>query len=220
MNSQLSPLCSPCLSQLHPFRGPRCHSCGVPIPGNLLELHASCNHCRNGGYRFHEARSWGLYEGDLRRVIQAFKFEGRSRLVGPLSDFLWECQSESFSDADCIVPVPLHPIRKRERGFDQTSLLAEALSKKAGIPLAPCIRRIKYTQPQFGLNPVSRRQNIRGAFEFNLRWDLDNKRILVVDDVLTTGATVQEISRILQSGWRPEKILILTVARVARRYEP
>jgi ComF family protein len=188
----------------------------VPIPGNLLELHAVCARCRNGGFRFHEARSWGLYEGDLRRVIQAFKFEGQSRLAAPLSDFLRECQSGNFPEADWIIPVPLHPRKRRERGFDQTSLLAESLSKKAGIPLAPCIRRIRYTQPQFGLDHLSRRRNIRGAFELNQRWTLDNKRVLLVDDVMTTGATVEEICRVLQLEARTKEILVLTVARVAK----
>jgi len=215
-NSDFSPLCSFCLDGIRPLRGPFCHKCGVPVPGNLLESHALCSSCREGSFRFSEARSWGLYEGELRRVIQAFKFDGHLRLVAPLADFLRQCQSEHFSNPDCIVPVPLHPKRRRQRGFDQTLLLAKSLSAKANIPLLRCIRRARNTVPQFGLNHEDRRRNIKGAFELTKGQGLEGKSILIVDDVMTTGATVEEMCRVLQTKAKPDDVRVLTVARVSK----
>lgn len=219
VNARLSPLCLSCFAAIRPLRGPFCHKCGVTIPGNLLELHAVCSQCRDGSFRFEKARSWGSYEGELRRLIQAFKFEGYSRLAAPLSDLLRDCQSEYFSDAEWIVPVPLHPERRRKRGYDQTLLLARSLSAKAGIPLSRCIRRTRNTQPQFGLDHISRRRNVRGAFELVHSKRLDGTRILIVDDVMTTGATVNELCRVLQKAISPKELWVLTAARVARRIE-
>lgn len=203
---------------MRPLRGPFCYKCGVPVPGSLLESYAFCHSCRQGSFRFSEARSWGLYEGKLRRVIQAYKFDGHLRLFAPLSDMLRECQSEYFSDSDWIIPVPLHPKRRRQRGFDQTLLLARSLSAKTNIPLLRCVKRTRNTAPQFGLNHEDRRQNIRGAFELIKRQSLEGKRILIVDDVMTTGATVEEICGVLQAGAKPEEIQVLTLARVSKVY--
>jgi len=160
-----------------------------------------------------------LYEGRLRRVIQAFKFEGYSRLAGPLSDLLRKCLSEHFIDSEAIVPVPLHPKRRKQRGFDQTLLLARSLSAKTGIPLHQCVRRNRNTVPQFGLNHEHRRLNIKGAFELARGDELEGKRLLILDDVMTTGATVEEMCRVLQTEAAPEDVNVLTVARVSRNFE-
>jgi ComF family protein len=219
VNSRFSPLCSDCLGSLRPIRGPVCDNCGVPIPGNLLDLYAVCSSCREQGFSFSKARSWGPYEAGLRKLIQAFKFGGRPRLVAPISELLRCCQSEHFPDSDLIVPVPLHPKKKRERGFDQTLLLAKYLSARGRIPLLRCVNRKKYTRPQFGLNHADRRRNLRGAFGLSNRHQLDGKRILLVDDVMTTGATVEEVSRVLYRDARPFDVEVITVARAVRRLE-
>jgi ComF family protein len=198
------------------MRGPICYRCGLPIPGSLSESYGFCSICREGGSAvYDEARSWGLYEAELRRVIQAFKFDGHLRLAEPLSDLLRQCQEEYSSAADCIVPVPLHPKRRRERGFDQTLLLARSLSAKMRVPLLRCVRRRRNTVPQFGLNHRERRRNIKGAFELTSRQEVEGSRILIVDDVMTTGATVEEICRVLKRA-NPEAIGVLTVARVSK----
>lgn len=201
---------------MHALRGPFCCQCGVPVPGNLLDLHAICSGCREGRFSFSKARAWGLYEGELRRIIQAFKFEGYSRLAAPLSDLLLDCQVKNFGDADWILPVPLHPKRRRERGFDQTLLLAKSLSHKADIPLARCLHRTRYTLPQFGLDHESRRRNIREAFKLSRYHELTGKRVLIVDDVMTTGSTVEEISRVLRRWVKPKDVQVLTIARVSK----
>lgn len=216
VNPQLSPLCSFCLAAIPPFRGPICCRCGVSVPGNLIASFSLCSHCREGGPRFSEARSWGLYEGELRRVIQAFKFDGHSRLAEPLSDLLRQCLAEHFIDSEGIIPVPLHARRAKERGFDQTLLLASSLSAKTGIPVHRSVRRNRNTVPQFGLSFERRRLNIKGAFEVAGGQALDGKRLLIVDDVMTTGATVEEMCRILQTEAAPEAVNVLTVARVSR----
>ncbi len=216
VNSDFSPLCSVCLGAIRPLQEPFCRKCGVPVPGSLQEAQTLCSLCSQGNYRFSEARAWGLYEGELRRVIQAFKFEGYMGLAVPLSDFLRQCQLVHFPDSDWIIPVPLHPKRKRQRGFDQTLLLAGSLSVRARIPLVQCIRRTRNTAPQFGLNHWERSRNVRGAFRLTQKEGLEGARILIVDDVMTTGATVEEMSRLLQETVKPADVQVLTVARVSK----
>jgi ComF family protein len=175
-----------------------------------------CSGCLHSTARYTRARSWGSYEGNLRRVIQSFKFEGLERLATPLSEFLTQCYVQHFSEIDWIVPVPLHPRRTRQRGFDQTLILAKSLSTRVGIPLLRCIRRSRYTAPQFGLDHVRRRQNVRGAFEVMKRSELEGRSVLLVDDVMTTGATVEEISGVLLRDSEPKEVQVLTVARVSK----
>jgi len=137
-------------------------------------------------------------------------------LAGPLSDLLRQCLSEHFIESEGIVPVPLHPKKRKERGFDQTLLLARSLSGKTGIPLHRCVRRNRNTVPQFGLDHERRRLNIKGAFELTSGHRLEGKRLLIVDDVMTTGATVEEMCRVLQTEAAPEDVNVLTIARVSK----
>jgi predicted amidophosphoribosyltransferase len=95
-NPDLSPLCAGCLAEIHPLLTSLCDKCGVPVPGDLTDSFVLCSNCREGRFHFTRARSWGLYEGSLRRIIQAFKFDGFMRLAAPLSDFLRQSQAEHF----------------------------------------------------------------------------------------------------------------------------
>ena len=138
------------------------------------------------------------------------------RLAAPLSEFLRQCQEQYFSDIDWIVPVPLHPKRVRQRGFDQTLLLATSLSHQACIPLLQCVRRRRNTAPQFGLDHAGRQRNVKGAFELRKRHALEGRKVLIIDDVMTTGATVEEISRVLLHDSELREVQVLTVARVSK----
>jgi ComF family protein len=117
--------------------------------------------------------------------------------------------------ADWIVPAPLHPKRKRERGFDQTLLLARLLSASLRIPVFSGLQRIRHTAPQFGLDHEERTKNVRGAFALSGGEKISGGTILVLDDVMTTGATINEICRLLHEGASPKRIVALTVARVS-----
>ncbi len=177
-----------------------------------------CSSCRAGDVEFDLGRAWGLYEGGLRRVIREFKFRGRRRLAAPLAGLLGHCLQKFEHTFEYIVPVPSHQARIKSRGFDQIRVLAKLLSRETDVAIFDGLSRIRNTKPQFGLPFRERSRNVRGAFQLEEPGLLENRKILILDDIITTGATVQEISRVLRSGAGPRWIGVLSVARAARRY--
>jgi ComF family protein len=152
--------------------------------------------------------AYGLYEGVLKEAISRFKFYGLRRLSRPLGGLL---PNLPIPEADAIVPVPLTAKGLRQRGFNQSLLIARVVSKKTGIPLnIDTLFKIKETPPQVGLSASERHKNLAGAFE--VKGDLKGKRILLVDDVVTTGATAAACSKaLLKAG--AQEINVLTIAR-------
>ena len=215
-NPDLSPVCRPCLSSLPKHSGPMCRYCGICLPATLAEAFAVCSACRQQRYLFDRARSVGPYQGALRELIHKYKFEGFRRLAKPLAAMLEGviAGDPDFPAADWILPAPLHPTRRRERGFDQTLQLASSLSASLRIPVFSGLRRIRPTAPQFGLDHDERARNVRGAFALS-GGQLSDRTILVVDDVMTTGATINEICRLLREQASPKQIVALTLARVS-----
>jgi competence protein ComFC len=177
-----------------------------------------CSSCRAGNAEFDRARAWGLYEGSLRRVIREFKFGGCRRLGVPLAGLLRETLKSFELTVEYIVPVPSHRARIRARGFDQIRALTKKLSFDTGIAIFDGLTRIRDTKPQFGLPLRERSRNVKGAFRLKDPEVLENRKVLILDDIITTGATVQEISRMLNSEGKPAWMGVLTVARAARRY--
>ncbi|MBI4444642.1 MAG: ComF family protein [Acidobacteria bacterium] len=214
MNDSFSPLCITCNKKLEKLKGPCCRFCGVPLPGSILIQWGICSSCRSLPPPYDVARAYGPYEGRLRAVIREFKFHGWPRLSIPLASLLEEAGGNSdLFPADWILAVPLHPRRRRERGFDQTLLLAKALSTRLKIPVFTGLRRVRWTQPQFGLEPAARQRNVDGAFQLCQGEALGSRRLILIDDVLTSGATVSELSRLLRTSAKPERISVLTLAR-------
>jgi len=216
INPQFSPLCDGCLHQLESHDCPTCYYCGLGLPGSLSEAHSVCALCRSGAPSFDWARSTGPYEGQLRDVIRKFKFDGFQKLAYPLAERMVEAYSlnlEQFQ-ASCIVPVPLHPKRKRERGFDQTLTLCRVLASRLRLPVVPVVRRVRHTLPQFGLDRLERKKNVEKAFQVSDAAEIAGARLLLVDDVMTTGATVDEICKLLRETSQVREIMVLTVARV------
>jgi competence protein ComFC len=214
-----TPLCLDCKRKLEPQAEPFCPCCGIPVPGVISESALGfCRDCREHRFDFDRARAWGLYEGSLRELIRRFKFGEMTRLARPLGELLQACFQERFAGerVDEILPVPLHRSRRRKRGFDQTELLVRLLSKESGIPWSKCLRRIRSTAPQFGLSFPQRLRNVRGAFTLRRPERIEGKTILLVDDILTTGSTVNEISRLLKRRGRARAVFVLTVARVQK----
>lgn len=150
-------------------------------------------------------------------MLRHYKFRGQARLAAPLAERLARAFDRHFAADgwDLLVPVPLHPRRERERGFDQTRLLAARLSRRLGIPLGGRVVRVKRTEPQFGLDLKDRRRNLAGAFKVGDPERFHHRRVLIVDDIMTTGTTVQELSTALKSA-EAAGIGVLTVARVSR----
>jgi ComF family protein len=214
-NTDLSPLCRLCSSTLESPDSPHCHYCGLGLPGSLDPVHSVCSFCREPGHAFDNARSTGPYQGRLRDVIRKFKFEGWRRLAWPLAARLEEVyRSDPLGfAADWVVPVPLHSRRKRERGFDQTLLLTQVLGGRLRLPLFTGLRRTRYTCPQFGLDRHERAKNLQGAFVVEGAEQLAGTSVLLVDDIMTTGATADEICALIRSHVRVDRLLVLTVAR-------
>jgi ComF family protein len=189
----LAPLCAACRRPLDaPLAGPICGEC------------------------WREARhAAGAYDGALRHIIHAYKYEGRRTLARPLAAIIQEQGADLLRDADCVVPVPLHPIRRLRRGFNQAAELARHL----GVPVVHALWRIRPTAAQAGLTAAERARNVRGAFRLS-PWLSPHLRrryvrgaiVVIVDDVTTTGATLTACAEVLRAAGARE-VRALTVAR-------
>jgi ComF family protein len=212
--------CPSCRPRIQPVCHPLCEICGRPFLGASGGDHC-CGACLTRPPHFTRARAWACYPREeldqlpLRQVVQKFKYGRKVSLGKPLGRLMTAGCREFLETCDCdlIVPVPLHPKRLRWRGFNQSILLARQVSRAYGVPLDPFLLcRDKETPPQTQLSEEERRKNVRGAFSVPNRKEIKGKRILLVDDVYTSGATVNECSRVLlQVG--AERVYVLTLAR-------
>jgi ComF family protein len=206
------PLCDGCWGSL-PRHGSGVCGCGVP----LLQLHAgACGRCRRGLSPFVRGASLGPYAGSLRVVIHELKYRGRRRAATQLADRLDRDPRvrQVMSGADVLVPVPLHPRRRRERGFNQAELLAAELGRRAALPMsAGTLVRRTDTASQAGLSAARRRANVAGAFAVRHRSRVSGRVIVLIDDVYTTGATARACARALRAAGAAE-VRLVTVARV------
>ncbi|MGC8777588.1 MAG: ComF family protein [Candidatus Caldatribacteriaceae bacterium] len=205
------PLCEPCLSQVAFLETPFCIRCGRPVSGGSALL---CRRCRTFSFHFDSARAVTLYETPIRESLHAFKYLGVRSLEFFFTDLLatYLEKNHFLREVDYILPVPLHAQKLRERGFNQSLLLAQRLSVQFQVPLlSNTVIRWKYTVPQVNLSLRERRQNVRGVFRVIRPIPRKNARILVIDDVLTSRSTVDALSLVLkQAGC--EKVLVLAVA--------
>jgi ComF family protein len=192
-----------------------CSSCRTPFENSFpLDEAGRCALCRSGLRGFDAAYSFGAYEGVLRDLIHLLKYGRVRTLAGPLSGLLAQAlpRDEVF---DATVPVPLYWLRRMKRGFNQSELLARGLARRTGIPMLKALGRVRPTPTQAGLSNSARRQNVAKAFRSQ---SVQGKRILLIDDVMTTGATAAACALALkQAGAR--RVALLTVARVDRRME-
>jgi ComF family protein len=207
--------CPSCVSQLKVFFHPRCPRCGRGFDSPIGEDHL-CSACLTEDWVFAKARAVGPYEGWMIEVISRFKFLGVARLAKPLGTLLAEYRDAafSFSEYDLLLSVPLHPQRLRQRGFNQSLLLARRIARIHSLAIdATALQRVRHTQPQTELSGPERKANIRHAFAVKKRAKVCEKRILLIDDVFTTGATVQECAKILLKAGA-KQVDVLTLARV------
>ncbi len=194
---------------------PLCPSCGIPFQSAAVESGQLCGGCSLRTPPYSGARSFGYYRSELSRLVRGFKFEGRKNLSALLSPLLARTFVSAWNpeDVDLVVPVPLHPRRRRERGFNQAALLTRDLSRLIAVPwLESILVRTRNTAPQVGLSDSERLQNVRQAFHCTRPVAVAHKRILLVDDVMTTGATVCSASdALLDAG--ALRVSVLTLAR-------
>lgn len=176
-----------------------------------------CEPCRRLPPPFAYARAAALYRDTVRDALHTFKFGRKTAMARPLGDLLAEAGRAipSGEAVDYLVPVPLHPDREADRGFNQALLLARQLSRRWGIPVAEgVLRRARATRPQTELSAQERRANVRDAFVLHRAHRMGGTHLLLVDDILTTGATVAECCRVLLAAGGARTVGILTVARV------
>jgi ComF family protein len=194
---------------------PWCPSCGIPFQTFDPGPEHLCSECSRETPPFSGARSFGYYRAELSRLVQGLKFEGRKNLSGLLSPLMAQAFVNSWDhrQIDQIVPVPLHPKRRRERGFNQAAVLARGLARLIGLPCCEqALRRVSATLPQVGLTDAERVKNVRGAFHCGKPDLVAAKRILLIDDVMTTGATVRSACEGLLEGGAL-RVSVLTLAR-------
>ena len=211
------PYCEPCLATPEPMSSDYfCAQCRTPfLSEGPLDHHGVCRRCRSGlaGYDF--AYSFGYYEGPLRKMIHHFKYAGIDVLAGPLGELMVRALPLDLQ-VDMIVPVPLHWRRRVKRGFNQCELLARPLESRLCVPVVRAIRKSRHTETQASSSPAERRSNLTGAVVLAGEKIVEGKRVLLVDDVLTTGATVTTCSALLRRGGA-KSVTVLTLARVDRR---
>lgn len=194
--AEFCPACRAGLPQPAPARCPVCavaHQCLTP------SLH-HCESCLREPPPFTRVHAVGPYAGTLQEAIQRFKYRGQTPLERPLGMLLGKAvMLESDSRPDLVVPVPLYRDRLRARGYNQALQLARQVSRRLAVPVAPTLLcRVRDTAAQQGLNAVARKNNLRGAFVVTAA--LTGQRLLLVDDVLTTGATARECARALRDA--------------------
>jgi ComF family protein len=186
-------LCPSCLAAIRPLAPPLCLQCGKATP--MYSPSGPCQNCAAHPLHMSGLRAVSVYQEPLRTCIHALKYEGNTRLAEPLGLLLAKAYRVYGMRADVIVPVPLHSERQRQRGYNQTSLLAEVCARQVGVPLnTHVLVRHRATSSQVGLAAQERQQNVAGAFLCTPAFAngrLSGCTILIIDDVCTTGATIE-----------------------------
>jgi competence protein ComFC len=218
------PICDECLGSFPALGGPGCEKCGQPLAtwslgtasqaasaGGLL-----CPECQSRAYGFDRTRSYGLYKGPVVSAIMLLKFERIEPLGRWFAQRLEEVARREGISADIVVPVPLHRQRRRERGYNQAELVAKPLARKLDLQYrAVLLTRTKPRPDKHILSFEERWESVRGAFATRPGSKVDNLRVLLVDDVMTTGATLDACAKALR-GAGAKSVIGLTIARAAR----
>ncbi len=214
--------CGACWQTLRPLVGPVCPCCGHPFASPVALTWSPthlCGACRRKRPPFTIARAATLYieDGVARQALLLFKQGGKISVGRHLGSFMADAASSllDLPRYDCAIPVPLHRRRERERGFNQALILARALGKRYNVPVLPrVLRRVRATDFQAAMTGRRAREaNIRGAFTVVRPQEIREKRVLLVDDILTTGATVRACSRVLRRAGAKE-VAVYVCARV------
>jgi len=214
------PVCRKCLSAPQPLLAEFfCASCRTPFQNDFpLDTQGRCGLCRAGLRGFDAAYCFGAYDGTLRELIHLYKYGRIKTLSRPLSDLLAAALplDEVF---DAVTPVPLHWRKQWQRGFNQSELLARAIARRRGLPLKRALHRVRATETQAGLSHPERRRNVATAFQCRrAARKLAGRRVLLIDDVMTTGSTAAACARVLKDAG-VARVVLLAVARVDRRLD-
>ena len=202
--------CRKCRGRVFKTSPPWCKQCGLPFYGTT-EDSITCKNCHEADWQFTRARSMMSARGLVRDVIHRYKYNRHEFFECLMIQWLLECEY-LFSDLpQCVVPVPLHPVKERDRGFNQAERLATSVAKLMNIPIETGrLQRVKYTETQTNLSRKKRMLNMHGAFEASKQMSF--ARVLLVDDVMTTGATASACAAALRRVG-VQNVDVLTLAR-------
>src|SRR5436190_12061273 len=193
-------LCERCEAKATPIVAPFCQQCSEPFEGAIATAF-TCANCAHRTIYFDAAVAAYRGRGIVRQIVHEFKYGRQLHLRLLVACWLRAALDDERLcglQFDVIVPVPLHPTRQRERGFNQAGLLGELLSVQTSIPGKPVLKRIRYTTTQTALDRSERMENLHNAFRLRKNADVRGLRVLLLDDVLTTGSTLNECARILK----------------------
>lgn len=207
-------LCAKCAGTARRIKEPFCRQCSQPFDGNI-DGTFTCSNCRDREFHFDCAVAPYAACDAVREFIHRFKYERQYHLRHQLADWAAAGLADDRLRAqpfDAFVPVPLHRARRREREFNQAEVLAELLSRHAAVPVRNAIERTRYTTTQTRLDRHERMENLRGAFRVRHPKHVKDRHLILVDDVFTTGSTVEECARVLRAAGAAS-VRALTVAR-------
>jgi ComF family protein len=215
------PVCEECRAQVEMVEPPLCRLCGEPFDPHAQGA-PMCERCRGRRLPFSIARSAAFYRGPLAGAIRRFKYDGQIVLARPLGSIMVEALNTAAggidpSTVEVICPVPLHSSRQRERGFNQSQLLAEEISRAIGKPVSALLERVRPTAPQVDLPARARAENVRRAFAAKQGAGIAGRTVLLLDDLFTTGATLTECGRALKTAGAAD-VRVLTLARPLPRW--
>ncbi len=204
--------CAACLDDAVFLHGPHCVVCGRQFPDGAGLPHA-CWECMKKPPAFEMARAPVAFGGTVREAIHLFKYGRQRVMIGYLGGFVEDAAAKWFGGSTLVVPVPLHRKRFRQRGFNQSLFLAERAAGSLGVRLSiDALARTRHTRPQVDLDPSERERNVKGAFAVTRPSEIKGEAVLLVDDVYTTGATVNECARVLKKAGAGS-VRVLTVSR-------
>jgi ComF family protein len=207
-------LCAPCWDKIHFITAPMCHRCGLPFDYQIAPV-ARCARCLRDKPPYRQARAVFRYTSDSRAQLLALKYQDKTQLAPIFSRWLHRA-SLDLPRCDLILPVPLHYFRLVRRRYNQAALLARGLSRLSGVPVrTDLLKRVRATPSQAGLSRSRRQANLRGAFHVpeKRKDQLRHRTVLLIDDVLTTGATIHACCRALKDAGVKD-VYVLTLARV------
>lgn len=207
-------LCTSCHEKLSFIMPPKCSKCGKHIESTISDYSPICRDCLKGNHTFYKGLSVLEYDALVKDLIYRYKYKGERYLKEPMIHWMLEALVEESWDIDGILPVPLHPIRERQRGFNQAKLLARGLSQNLGVPIIEGVLiRVRNTPQQAKLGRAERLKNLNGAFRVKPAGGgvIEGKSLLLVDDVYTTGSTADQCSRALMDAGA-HRVYVITLA--------